>query len=74
MVFKIFRLAERREPSVVENSKSIANTPCTMHVVGDNDHRRMLFLLEKKLVNLRGGNTVKSAARLIDQKDLRFQN
>src|SRR5258708_20560254 len=61
--------AKANQRSLVKHGNLVGDSSRTPHIMG-NDHKRRTILLlyfEEEVVDLRGGDPVESAARLVDQ-------
>src|SRR5258708_6593537 len=61
--------AKCNQASLVKHGNVVGDSSRTPHIVGNDDKRRTIFLLyfEEKVVDLRGGDSVESAAGFVDQ-------
>src|ERR1035438_10424831 len=75
MMFEFFRPTEGNQISFVENSETVSNPPCAMHVVCHDHYRGLVqyLLFKKEIVNLRSRDPVETAAWLVDEQDIRFE-
>src|SRR3984885_12923827 len=68
--------AEREKVPFIEDRKTIAHTPRTSRIVGDDDHRCLLsrLLLEEEVIDLRRRDAVQTATRFIHEQQFWFQD
>src|SRR5712671_6885711 len=61
--------AKANQRSLVKHGNLVGDSSRTPHIMGDDHKRRTILFLyfEEQVVDLRGGDSVESAARLVDQ-------
>src|SRR5215469_2602359 len=64
------------QTSLVEHGKPVANAPCSMRVVRNDDQCGLLANLpvQQKLIDSRGRDCIKTAAWLVHQQDFRLEH